>query len=246
MSASTERYSFVLLVRTALGVLLSSSSLPAQRVFEKGEDVIYEDSQGKQINLGHGYSPVLTSQGKIALIRGPRADYVGSDADCIHSPTKNWVAVYDPAAHSEKILFDRSVVFFDSEFCVFEQMQLSPDGKILYLVSPVSPTSGSLALVRLSENRITFVHGVNEVHVIENGPHRGELIYQRRLWQKDPHDGNAYPHYPFVHARADGTQIRVLADEYFTVGGGTDHLPRLKAYLQQIGGQIRVNGELFP
>ena len=124
-------------------------------------------------------------------------------------------------------------------------MQLSPDGSILYLVSPVSATSGSLAIIDMHSGSITEVGGVNEVYVIETGSHRGDLIYQRRMLHQIPGDEGEYPYYPFVHADKDGVQIRVLAEEYFTEGG-VAVAPVLEAYLRRIGGVIRVNGKAFP
>src|SRR6266481_4889739 len=53
-------------------LLLHASSLMGQRVFEKDQSVIYEDDRKNRINFGRGFSPVLTEEGKIALIRGPR------------------------------------------------------------------------------------------------------------------------------------------------------------------------------
>ncbi|MGA2183403.1 MAG: hypothetical protein ABSH47_10265 [Bryobacteraceae bacterium] len=227
-------------------LLLFAPSLMAQRAFELAGKVIYEDARGSRTDLGAGFSPVLTHDGRVALLRGRSFDY-GEQFDCAHRETRNWVAVYNPATKSEEVLFDRPVAFGGGKwkFCVFWRMQLSPDDSIVYLVSPVSATSGSLAIVRLHSGRISEVGGVDEVFVIETGPHRGDLIYQRRMWHRIRGEEGQYPYYPFVHARADGSPIHVISGEYFTVGGATD-TPILKAYLRRIGGVIRVNGKTFP
>ena len=73
----------------------------------------------------------------------------------------------------EKTIFDRPLEYDGREslaFCVFEQMQLSHDGSVLYLVSPEYATSGSLAIINLSRGAVTFVPGINLVYVIETGP----------------------------------------------------------------------------
>ena len=44
--------------------------LRAQRVFEVDDHVVSEDAVKRQINLGFGRSPMLTADGKVALIRG--------------------------------------------------------------------------------------------------------------------------------------------------------------------------------
>jgi len=180
------------------------------------------------------------------MLRGRSFGY-GEPFDCDKSESRNWVSVYNPTTKSEKILFNRAVPFDGGKwkFCVFEQMQLSFDGSVLYLVSPVYATSGSLAIIHLASGSITFVPGVNYVCVIETGPHRDELIYQRRIYRKSPEDGLEYPGYPFVHARADGQQITEISDEYFTVGGN-DEIPVLREYLRKIGGTITANGRKLP
>ncbi len=223
-----------------------ASGLMAQRAFEANGEVIFEDAQRNRTNLGVGFNPVLTHDGLVALLRGRSFGY-GEQFDCDKRESKNWVAVYNPATKAERILFDRTVPFDGGKwkFCVFEQMQLSYDGSVLYLVSPVSATSGSLAIVSLPRGSITYVPGVNLVYVIETGPHRDELIYQRRLWHKSLEDGLEYPGYPFVHAHADDRQITEISNEYFTVGGN-DAVPLLTSYLRKIGGTINVKGRTLP
>ena len=233
-------------MRISFLTLLLASGLMAQRAFEASGKVIYEDAQWNRTNLGVGFNPVLSQDGRVALLRGRSFGY-GERFDCDKSENKNWVSVYNPATKTERVLFDR-VVPFDGgrwKFCVFEQMQLSYDGSVLYLVSPVYATSGSLAIILLARGSITYVPGVNLVYIIETGPHRDELIYQRRIWHKSAEDRLEGPGYPFVHARADGQQITEISNEYFTVGGN-DEVPLLRKYLRKIGGTITVNGQKLP
>jgi hypothetical protein len=225
--------------------LLCASGLIAQRAFETGGKVVYEDAAGNRTSLGAGLSPVMTHDGRVALLRGPVHDY--GETGCDDKETRDWVAVYNPSTKLEEVLFDRPVPFGRGQwdFCAFEQMQLSPDGSTLYLVSPVSATSGSLAIIDLHSGSITEVGGVNEVYVVETGSHRGDLIYQRRMRHRISGVEGDYPYYPFVHANKQGVQIQVLAEEYFTVDG-VAVAPVLEAYLRRIGGVIRVNGKAFP
>jgi len=91
---------------------------------------------------------------------------------------------------------------------------------------------------------VNYVPGVMDVFVIESGPHAGDLIYMQRQDPTEP--GLGHP-YPWVHARADGTPIRVLAEEPLRlVGIPHPDAPKLKAYLQRIGGTIIINGRPFP
>jgi hypothetical protein len=189
---------------------------------------------------------VLTDDGGVALLRGRRFDD-GEKFDCDHKETRNWVSVYNPKTKAEHVLFDRTIPFDGGQwkFCVFEQMQLSPGGSVLYLVSPVYATSGSLAIIHLRGGLISYVPGVNQVFVIETGPHRGELIYQRRMYRRISREQGEYPYYPFVHARPNGVPIHVISEEFFTVGGDME-TPILKSYLRTIGGLILVNGKSLP
>lgn len=194
---------------------------------------------------GTWFNPILTADGKVALIRRRRFGY-GEHFDCSQRKTRNWIALYDPATGLEKVIFDRPLDYgVNMAFCVFEQMQLSHDASVLYLVSPVSATAGSLAIISLARQSVTYVHGVDELWVIADGPHRDELIYQRRIWRKSKDDGLAYPVDAFIHARADGQQIAVISDEYFAVGRN-DKVPVLRAYLRKINGTITVNGRKLP
>src|SRR5882724_9059258 len=121
--------------------VLIATPLGAQRVIEKGAEVFYTDSSGKQVSLGIGFSPQLTRDGKAALIRGRSFGY-GDLFDCRQKNRKNWIAVHDPLTRSDKVLFDRALSFGQKgiAFCIFHQMRLSPDNSILYLVSPVYAT----------------------------------------------------------------------------------------------------------
>jgi hypothetical protein len=81
-----------------VGVVLSvlfASGLMAQRAFEHNGSVVYEDPRGNRVDLGAGFSPVLTDDGGVALLRGRRFDY-GEKFNCDHKETRNWVSVYNP------------------------------------------------------------------------------------------------------------------------------------------------------
>jgi hypothetical protein len=181
---------------------------------------------------------LLTSDGKAALIRGHKFGY-GDKFDCNQRATKNWIAVYDPATKAEKTIFDRPLDFgFDLNFCIYQQIRLSPDDALLYLISPISAVSGSMAIINRASGSIAYVHGVNQVHVIESGPHAGELIYDRRTLR-----GSVS--YPLIHARPDGKPIVEISDELFPTKN-YDKAPRLRAYLRKIDATITVDGQKLP
>lgn len=219
-----------------------AASLAAQRAFESGDKVIYEDAQQRRFNLGTGFNPVLTAQGMIAFIRGRRFNS-GEAFDCRDAKKKNWIALYDPASRKETVLFDRALDYDQSgiPYCAFEQMQLSHDASTLYLVA----AAGSLAIVNLALGSVSYVPGVELVYVIEAGPHRDELIYLRRVMRKSAKHRLPFPAYPLIHARANGEEITEISNESFTVGGN-DSVPILRAYLRKIGGTITVNGRKLP
>lgn len=198
------------------------------------------------MSLGVGFSPILKGDGRVAMLRGRSFGY-GYEFDCTNKSAKNWVSVYDPTTQAEEVLFDRPIPIDGGAvgFCVFDQMQMSPDGSTLYLVMPAYATSGNLAIIGLRHGEISYVPGVMSVFVIEGGAHQGELIYSRRVAYASRTKYEPYYHYPFIHSRANGKEIREISDEFFTVNGGTP-APILKSYLRQMGGRIVVNGKPLP
>jgi hypothetical protein len=224
-----------------LGLLTPATSVLAQRAFERGVDVIYEDAAMHQTNLGAGLSPVLTKDGKVALIRGRRFDY-GDSFDCSRKDTSNRIVLYDPVTKHERTIFDRTLHFgsgADKAFCIYQQMQISGGASTLYLISPVYATSGSMAIVSPRQGSVTCMPGVNLVHLIETGPHRDELIYSRRI------NAANGPRYPLIHASKTGKPIAEISDEDFTIEGDND-APILRAYLRKIGGTITIDGKKLP
>jgi len=239
-------------MRVALLVicLLLSSSLIAQRAFETNGHVIYEDARNNRHDLSVGFGAVVTLSGKVAVIRGSALGH-NDDFDCNDKQKKNWITLYDPIRNSEKILFDRPVHFDDhlkpSGYCIFGQAELSPNDQILYLISPVYATAGKLAIIQLRTGSISYVPDVLSLYMIEDGPHRGELILSTRRYKRSRSDNIDYPYNPFIHVRADGQEVKIVSDEYFVTGGlKYAHVPVLAAYLKRIGGHITVDGERLP
>jgi hypothetical protein len=225
-----------------IALVITPAGLRAQRAFERGPGVIYEDGSRHQTNLGAGLSPVLTKDGKVALIRGRRFGY-GDPFDCRHKDMRNWIVLYDPVARLERTIFDRTLNFGrggNMVFCIFQEMQLSSDAATLYLISPIYATSGSMAIVSLRQGSVTYVPGVNLVNLIETGPHRDELIY----WRRDEH-ATTPARYPLFHASKTGKPIAEISDEDFEIRSDND-APILRAYLHKIGATITVDGKKLP
>jgi hypothetical protein len=236
-----------ILAAAAIAVLIQLPvSAIAQHAFEKNDNVIYEDAKKNETDLGRGFNPVLTADGKIAMIRGPRIEF-GQKFDCNDPERKNWITSYDPSTKAENTVFDRAIPFtpgFPS--CSFYRLQLSPNSRTLYLLSQVAQTSGTMAVIRLPQGRVvSYEHGVTSLYMIEAGPHRGELIYRKRLYRRDPQDKQMYPYYPWIHARADGGQIRIVSNETDS-GNPKNDFAELAAYLRQMGGRITIEGQTLP
>jgi hypothetical protein len=130
--------------------------------------------------------------------------------------------------------------------CTFDGIAMSPDESTLYIVSPRYEDSGSMAIVQLKGTEMKIVPRINAVYVIENGFHIGELIYIKRMFIKVKGDANPHPFYPLFLANADGTEHRILKAEPLTFTDGARQAPYLKKVLDELGGQIRINGRLFP
>ena len=160
-----------------------STQLRAQRVYQRGHDLILESSQGQLKSLGAGFNPVPISEDKFLLIRGAQMGY-GEESSCERAGAKNRVVVYDIRTNKESLLFDKPLsdrMMGHDAACVYERADLSPSGSTLYIVSPCYATSGCLAIVDLRADTVRYVPGVMDVFVVRGGPKAGDLIYSRRL-----------------------------------------------------------------
>ena len=77
-----------------------AATMQAQRVFEQGDRVVYEDVRKQQTDLGAGFDPLLMANGEVVFVRGRRYGY-GEEFDCTRPETKNSVAKYDPQTEKE-------------------------------------------------------------------------------------------------------------------------------------------------
>jgi hypothetical protein len=215
------------MLRHAIAILVLGFALAAPRAFEMGGAVYYEDADQKQLSLGEGFSPVLNSKGEVAVIRGKRYRF-GDDYDCRKRETKNWITVFTPSTGKERILVDyplRDEVSTDDRYaeCIFQQLAISPDDSVLYVIIPASASSSNLAIVPLKPGGISYVPDVNAVYTTS----AGDLI--------------AVTPRGFAHLSATGKQVRSISPEL-----DPRRAPLLEAYLRQIGASIMVNGEKLP
>jgi|HubBroStandDraft_1064217.scaffolds.fasta_scaffold207005_2 hypothetical protein len=217
----------------------------AQRVYQRGPDLMLEDAQGRLSSLGAGFNSVPISDHLFLLIRGKELGS-GEEPNCDHPADRNRVMLYDTRTNKESLLFDKPlsdrIAGRHDAICVYEHADLSPSGSTLYIVSPFYVTSGCLAIIDLSSGRVRYVPGAMDVFVIRGGPNSGDLIYSRRLPQ--PADVGYY--YPYIHARPDGSQIAVISNEALALVGENAPAPILRAYLRGIHGRIFVQGEWVP
>lgn len=219
----------------------------AQRIYERGPDLMLEDVQGRLSSLGPGFNSVPISDRKFLLIRGARMH--GEQSSCDRPEAKNRVVVYDTQTNKESLLFDKPLsgrMIPQGAACAYEHADLSPSGSTLYIVSPCSITSGCLAIVDLPAGTVKYVPGVMDVFVIRGGPKAGDLIYSRRLWAKPTTPDAGYASYPYIHARPDGSQIAIISNEDLALGVENAPVPILRAYLRSIHGRIFAQGEWVP
>jgi hypothetical protein len=220
----------------------------AQRVYQRGPDLMFEDAEGRLSSLGVGFNAVPISDRKFLLIRGKEMGY-GEESSCERPAAKNRVVVYDTRTNNESLLFDKPLsdrIMGHDAACVYEHADLSPSGSTLYIVSPCYATSGCLAIIDLVTGEIRFVPGVMDVFVIRGGSNAGDLIYSRRLLSKPSKDDPGHPYYPYIHARPDGSQIAIISNEALALVGGNAPAPILRAFLRRIHGRIFAQGEWVP
>jgi hypothetical protein len=220
----------------------------AQLLYQRGSDLLLKDAQGRLSSLGTGFNPVPISDHKFLLIRGAQMGY-GEESSCERPAAKNSVVVYDTITNEESLLFDKPLserMMGHDAACVYEHADLSPSGSTLYIVSPCYATSGCLAIIDLNAGGVKYVPGAMDVFVVRGGPNAGDLIYCKRLLSKPTKNDPGHPHYPYIHARPDGSRIAIISNEDLALAGGNATAPILRAYLRRIHGRIFVQGEWVP
>jgi hypothetical protein len=162
--------------------LVSFFGLPesrAQRVYQRGPDLMLEDAQGRLSSLGTGFNAVPISDHKFLLIRGKEMGY-GEESDCGRPAVRNRVVLYDTRTKKESLLFDKPlsdrIMGRHDAICVYEYADLSPPGPTLYIVSPFYVTSGCLAIIDLPAGEVRYVSGAMDVFVIRGGSNAGDLF----------------------------------------------------------------------
>lgn len=233
------------LVPLVLAIALGLPGLRAQRIYQRGPDLMLEDAQGRLSSLGTGFNAVPISDHEFLLIRGKGMGY-GEETGCEHPAVRNRVMVFDTTTNKESLLFDKPlserIMGRHDAICVYEHADLSPSMTTLYIVSPFYATSGCLAIIDLRTGEVRYVPGAMDVFVIRGGSNSGDLIYSTRLRQPT---GIGY-YYPYIHARPDGSQIAIISNEDLVLDGGNAPAPILRAYLRQIHGRISAQGEWVP
>ena len=225
--------------------LLGSAELRAQRVYQRGPDLMLEDAQGQRISLGPGFNSVPISDQKYLLIHGAQMGY-GEEASCERPSAKNRIVVYDTRTNKESLLYDKPLpdrMIAHDAACIYEHADLSPSGSTLYVVSPCYATAGCLAIIDLPTGGVRYIAGAMDVFVIRGGAHAGDLIYMCRLDRKPTDDDPRVAEYTYIHARPDGSQIAIVSNEDLVLVGGNAPAPILRTYLRSIHGRIFVQGE---
>jgi hypothetical protein len=231
---------------------ISSFGLPesqAQRIYERGPDLILEDTQGRSKSLGKGFNSIPISDHEFLLIRGAQMGY-GEESGCERPAAKNRVVLYDTNTNKESLLFDKPIpvlpITAHLTICVYEHADLSPSRSTLYIVTPCYATSGCLAVIDLPTGRVKSVPGAMDVFVIRGGPNDGDLVYCTRLHSKPTKYDPGHYYYPYIHARPDGSRISIISNEDLVLVGGNAPAPILRTYLRGIHGRIFVQGEWVP
>lgn len=236
------------LVLFFLITFFGSPEARAQRIYQRGPDLIFEDAQGQTSSLGREFNPIPISDHEFLLIRSGRMEH-GDESGCEHPAAKNRVVIYDTGTNKQSLLFDKPLsvpIAAHVSTCVYEHADLSPSRSTLYIVIPWSATAGCLAIIDLPTGRVRYVPGAMDVFVVRGGPDAGDLIYMKRLLSKPSRDDPGHPYYPYIHARPDGSQIAIISSEALVLVGGNAPAPILRAYLRRIHGRIFAQGEWVP
>lgn len=227
-----------------LAAFLPTGQSSAQRIYERGRDVVLEDAQGRVTSLGAGFNPVPISDHRFLITRGARMGY--GDIGCNIPDARNRVVIYDADTKKESLLFDKPITLPfapHTGICVYEHADLSPAEKTLYVVIPCYATAGCLAIIDLPAGSIKTVASAMDVFVVRGGTIAGDLLFMTRLDRKPTEDDPRVAGYAYVHAHADGSRVAVVSREDLVRVGGNAPAPMLRAWLHSIHGRVFANGE---
>ena len=198
---------------TTILVLAATAAVFAQTVSVKDGNIQFTDKSGRTTALtssGRDSSPLLAPDGKwVAFVRKIDGKKIATGSDEV-DPAELWQVRVDG---KEPTLLVRCRESQKTESLIggFETLQFSPDGKLLYFVTPAWATSGAVHVVDTTNRKERFLFAGNNVKVVPSGEYKGCLLVQQHRYFVG---GGSYDWFWLL--RPDGKEVGPVGEDTST------------------------------
>ena len=156
----------------------------AQTVSVKDGNIQFTDKSGKTTALtsgGRDSDPLLAPDGKwVAFVRKIEGKKIATGSDEV-DPTELWQVRTD-GKEPAMLVRCRESQKMESLIGGFETLQFSPDGKLLYFVTPAWATSGAVHVVDTTNRKERYLFAGNNLKVVASGEYKGCLLVQQHRY----------------------------------------------------------------
>ncbi len=162
----------------------TAASAFAQNVSVKDGNIQFIDKAGKTTALtvgGRDSNPLLAPDGKwVAFVRKVDGKKIATGSDEV-DPTELWQVRVD-GKEPAMLVRCRESQKMESLIGGFETLQFSPDGKLLYFVTPAWATSGAVHVVDTTNRKERYLFPGNNLKVVPSGEYKGCLLVQQHRY----------------------------------------------------------------
>jgi hypothetical protein len=151
----------------------ASCVLAGPRVFAKDGRILMESSGGKSVSLttsGRDSDPWLTPDVKSVLF--VRTDVSDSFRSRVYS--------VDIDSKRDRVVFDGPLNYKGHQIASLAGPEMDPRGQYLFVMAKTSPLNGALFAVDLNSKASRFIAECVSFHVVQSGPHAGDLLVYLR------------------------------------------------------------------
>jgi len=198
---------------TTILVLAATAAVFAQTVSVKDGNIQFTDKSGRTTALtssGRDSSPLLAPDGKwVAFVRKIDGKKIATGSDEV-DPTELWQVRVD-GKEPTLLVRCRESQKTESLIGAFETLQFSPDGKLLYFVTPAWATSGAVHVVDTTNRKERFLFAGNNVKVVPSGEYKGCLLVQQHRYFVG---GGSYDWFWLL--RPDGKEVGPVGEDTST------------------------------
>lgn len=200
-------------MKTILLALLSlvfATAAFGQTVSVKDGNIQFTDQTGKTTAVtssGRDSNPLLAPDGKwIAFVRKVDGKKIATGSDEV-DPAELWQVRVD-GKEATMLVRCRESEKVESLIGGFDSLQFSPDGKLLYFVTPAWATSGAVHVVDTTNRKERYLFPGNNLKVVAAGEYKGCLLVQQHRYFIG---GGSYDWFWLL--RSDGKEVGPVGED---------------------------------